>query len=187
MPNAVTHCLCRGDTVYHHNWLNWGAKASWNLLRLVQYPAKRRVLEAQAELLDQRALAVTMAILTQVHISRVRFHHFRKELHTANEYLDVQRRLLRLMRIESSAGRVSDQNIIREEMNTLVAEAKRDIAHASLQNAFANIFASMGLDTVDPRFNSEESVASLAATLREIWFERGDYAAMRRYRQARAR
>ena len=173
------------EFLYNHNWLTWGAKASWNLLRIVQYPAKRRVIEAQGDLLDQRALAVTMAIMTQVHISRVRFHHFRKELQTAKEYLNVQRRLLRLMRIESSAGRISDQNIIREEMNTLVAEAKRDIAHASLQNAFANIFASMGLDTVDPSFSPDQSVASLAASLREIWFERGDYAAVRRYRQAK--
>lgn len=174
------------EFLYNHNWLNWGAKASWNLLRIVQYPAKRRVLEAQGDLLDQRALAVTMAVMTQVHISRVRFYHFRKELRTANEYLDVQRRLLRLMRIESSAGRVSDQNIIREEMNTLVAEAKRDIAHASLQNAFANIYASMGLDTLDPGFDPDEPVDSLAAKLRNLWFERGDYDTVKQYRQARA-
>lgn len=172
------------EFLYNHNWVNWGAKASWNLLRVVQLPAKRRMIEAQADLLDQRGLAVTMAVITQVHVSRVRFYHYRKELRTANEYLNVQRRLLRLMRIESSAGRVSDQNIIREQMNTLVAEAKRDIAHASLQNAYANIYASMGLDTLDPDLESEESVKALAKRLRNLWFERGDYNAGRRHRRS---
>ncbi|MEQ1907034.1 MAG: TolC family protein [Pirellulaceae bacterium] len=163
------------EFLYNHNWLNWGAKASWNLLRVAQYPAKREVINAQQSLLDERGLAVTMAVMTQVHVSRVRFYHFQKELKTATEYLEVQTRLLRLMREEAGAGRISEHTIIREEMNTLVAEVKRDIAHASLQNAFANVFASMGLDPYAMEIDLDQSVNTLAKALRGLWFERGDY------------
>lgn len=167
------------DFLYNNNWLNWSAKASWNLLRVFQYPAKRDVIETQDALLDQRSLAVSMAIITQVHVSRVRFAQFQKELRTAIEYLEVQRRLVSLMREEASADRVSEQTLIREEMNTLVAETKRDIAYANLQNAFANLYASMGYDSVAPHVADEMSVASLSSELRALWFERGDYSAGR--------
>jgi len=165
------------DFIYNNNWVNWGAKASWNLLRLAQYPAKREVINAQDRLLDARSLALTMAIMTQVHVSRVRFHHYGKELATASEYLDVQRRLVELMRSESRADRISEQTLIREEMNTLVAEVKRDIAFANLQNAFANVYASMGLDPYHLDTPATGGVKQLARELHGVWLERGDQGA----------
>jgi len=176
------------DFLYNNEWINWGAKAGWNLMRVVQYPAKREVVEGQAQLLDERALAVTMAVMTQVHVSRVRFLHLEKELSTAVEYLDVQRRLVDMMRQEAAADRISEQTLIREEMNALVAEVKRDIAFASLQNAFANVYASTGLDPHGADVDPALDIQSLAAQLRQVWFERGDYgAAPRRARVSEAK
>ncbi|MBX9927161.1 MAG: TolC family protein [Hyphomicrobiaceae bacterium] len=161
------------DFLFNSNWLSWGAKASWNLMRIVQYPARREVINAQGDQLDARALAVTMAVITQVHVSRIRYLQYSKELATASEFLDVQRRLVGLMRAEASADRISEQTLIREEMNTLVAEAKRDIAHAGLQNAFASVYASMGLDPYVGAYDPSINVKSLAARLRGTWVERG--------------
>lgn len=163
------------DFLFNNNWLSWGAKASWNAMRVFQYPRKRDVIETQDALLDERSLAVAMAVMTQVHVSRVRFKQFQKEMRTANEYLDVQRRLVGLLRQEAEASRVSEQTLIREEMNTLVAETKRDLAYASLQNAFANLHASMGLDPLPPETADAMSVEQLAGSLKSLWIERGDY------------
>lgn len=175
------------DFLYNSNWLSWGAKASWNVIRLLQYPAKREVIEAQDQLLDERSLAVTMAVVTQVHVSRVRFHQSRKELETADEYLDVQRRLLKLIRAEASAERVSEQTLIREEMNTLVAEVRFDIAYANLQNAFSNVHASMGLDLYAEALDMELGTSDLAAALRRAWADRGDRGAGKVHRVSAAR
>lgn len=158
---------------FYNDWVSWGAKASWNLLKVFQYPARRDVIEGQDELLDAQALAVTMAIMTQVHVSRVRFLFYQRELRTASEYLDVQNRLLHQMRVEASADRVSEQTLIREEMNTLVAEVKRDVAYADLQNSYANVFASLGLDPYADEIDLDLSVDELAAQLKQLWFERG--------------
>ncbi|MCB1510388.1 MAG: TolC family protein [Hyphomicrobiaceae bacterium] len=167
------------DFLYNSHWLSWGAKASWNLIKVFQYPVKRDVIKAQDKLYRQRALAVTMAVITQVHVSRVRFFHHRREYQTAREYLNVQRRLVSLMRKESRAGRISEQTLIREELNTLVAEAKRDISYAALQNAFANVYASMGLDPYPHMKPATLDVQTLARDLRSVWVERGDMAAGR--------
>ena len=68
------------------SWLGWGAKASWNLLKVFQYPARRALIDGQDQTLDQRALALTMAVMTQVHVSRARVLQFRREIETATDY-----------------------------------------------------------------------------------------------------
>lgn len=168
-------------------WLNWGAKASWNLLKVFSYSTRRGVVERGDELLHSRSLALTMAVMTQVHVSRIRFFHAKKELRTAAEYLDVELRLLQQMRAEAAADRISRQTLIREEMNALIAEAKYDIAYAQLQNAYANVFSSMGLDPYDWEINRSDTVSSLKQQLKEIWLERGDLNAGWRKRVATAK
>lgn len=164
------------DYLYNSNWIGWGAKASWNLLKVVQFPAKRGVLEAQDRQLDTRALAVAMVVITQVHVSRIRYLQYTKELATANDLLQVQRRLITLMRSEAEADRISEQALIREELNTLVAEAKRDIAHAGLQNAYAGLYTSIGQDPYETDIDLGADVRTLAARLKGIWVERGERA-----------
>jgi outer membrane protein TolC len=165
------------DFLLHNDWVNWGAKASWNLLKIFSYRDRKDLIERQDDMLGQRSLALTMAVMTQVHVSRIRFLHEQKELRTAAEYRDVQRRLLEQMRAEHAADRISKQTLIREEMNTLVAEAKYDMAYAMLQNAYANLFSSMGLDPYAWEVNRDQDVASLSASLKQLWFERGDLGA----------
>jgi outer membrane protein TolC len=60
----------------HNDWMGWGVSAAGNLIKLARLPAKRRAVEAQGEVLDQKALAVTMLVMTQVYISRIRYQHF---------------------------------------------------------------------------------------------------------------
>lgn len=168
------------DFLFNNNYVSWGAKASWNLIKAFELPAKNAVIDANDELLYTRSLALTMAIMTQVHVSRVRYELYRREYGSASDLLRVQRRLLGEIRVEEQAGRVSEQNAVREEMNTLVAEVERDIAYAELQTSFANLFASMGY-SIDPEIYSEDvSVGELASELRHVWSERGDANARRK-------
>ena len=177
LPNFRTFASTNFDSnrfLLNNHWFGWGAKATWNLLRVIEYPAKRAVIDSQDELLDQRALALTMAIMTQVHVSRIRFHHYRREVRTAREYYDVQRRLVENMRVEAAAGRISEQTLLREEMNTLVAQVKSDIAFAGMQNAFANVYSAIGVDPYNDEVDVDLDVRSLAKELRFVWIERGD-------------
>jgi outer membrane protein TolC len=146
-------------------WQSWGAKASWNLLKVFSYPARRAVVEEQDELLKTRALAVTMAIMTQVYVSRIRYAHALQEHGTAKRYRDVQHNLLTQIRAEAAADRVSKQTLVREELNMLVAEAKLDIAHAAVQSAWAQAEASLGLVSHDAPLPTS-SVREVADVLR---------------------
>ena len=93
-------------------------------------------------------LSVAMAVMTQVNISRVRHAHLQKSYSTASSLSNVQHRILRQVRAETQADKTSQQLLIREEMNTLLSDAKADMAYADLQNAYANVYASLGINPV---------------------------------------
>ncbi len=158
------------------NWVSWGAKASWNAMRLFQYPARKKVIKAGLALNDQRALAMTMAIMTQVQVAKIRYHYLRKSARTSAEYFYVQSQIRDQIRASARANAASEQSLIREEMNTLVASAQYDIAYSDLQNAFAAIYSSIGVDPFGDYLDTSASVKALADALRNTWRERGDLA-----------
>lgn len=151
--------------LFNNNWVGWGAQASWNLIKVFSYPDRRAEVEAKDALLDTRALAVTMAIMTQVQVSRARLYHARREYRTAERFLDVQTRIVDQIRTAVSAGKVSEQTAIREEMNSVVATVKRDMAFAELQAAAAAVTASMGVTPADRLDPASMPVSSLSASL----------------------
>ena len=160
-PNLDTNSF-----LLHHDWISLGAKASWNLMRVFQYPAKRDLVKTQDDFLRARALALTMAIMTQVHISRVQYMYARQQLKITEEYRSVQNRLMKQVRAESAANRVSEQTLLREEMNTLIAEAKYDIAYSAVEGAYANVAQSIG-DVAAVDLDRAMSVDALATQLRD--------------------
>lgn len=133
----------------HDQWLNWGAKAGWNVIKVFQYPARKEVINAQDDLLDRKALALTMAIMTQVHVSRVRLAHFQRELQTAHDYNKTQQNSATLVNAEHVADRVSEQTVLREQLSAMVAQVRLNIAEASVASAKASLLASVGIDPPD--------------------------------------
>lgn len=160
------------DFLYNNDWMQWGARASWNVLNLFRYPAQKKTVEAQDDLLKQRELALTMAVLTQVHVARARFAHLTEELSTASHQMRVQDKIMTQIRAGHKAGAMSQQTLLREEMNTLVAEVKYDIAYADAQNGYANLFGSMGIDDFGPDLTGRENVQTLRGSLSKLWDDR---------------
>ena len=163
----------------NNNWLAYGAKASWNLMKIVQYPAKKELIDGQENLLDQRSLALTMAIMTQVHVSRARYAHAQRELQTTADYLNIQNDILAQIRTQASTDKTSEQALIREELNALLAEVRFDLAHTQMQNSFANVYSALGLDPFDHNINLNADVKTVAAGLQTLWRKRGDSAGVR--------
>ncbi len=161
------------DLLFNNNWISWGAKASWNAMRVFQYPAIKREGAARRELGRQQALAMTMAVFTQVHASRARFAYSSVILKDANDSYDVQKKILMQVRSSASSNSASEQVLIREEMNTLLSSVKYDVAYADLQNAFANVYSSVGIDPFGENISGTENVKDLSEALRLTWVERG--------------
>ena len=162
------------DLLENDDWVTTGARVSWNLLQLARLPERRRNIEAGGELLDARALALTQAVATQVMVSRARYQSLHKEYHASEAYLGVQRRITQQVQREFDAGTASEQELMNERFELLVAELRTDVTFADMQNAFANLYASMGLDSYDGQLRGDETVNEMAAVLRSWWQARGD-------------
>lgn len=162
------------DFLHNSNWINVGAKASWNMMKLFSHPARKGEIQEEQNLIHQRSLAMTMAIMTQVEVAKARYAYLRRSASTAAKYHGIQAKILKHVKTEARIGSASEQNLIREEMNTLLASAKYDIAYSDLQNAFATIYASIGVDPWGDYLDTDTDVATLAQSLKKTWRERGD-------------
>lgn len=162
------------DFLFNNNFVGWGARASWNLVEAFKYPARKSTIKAQDELLRQRELALTMAVITQVHVSRTRYELAKRKVATISRFHKVQTQILDQISAGYETKRISRQTFIREQMNKLVAEAKYDIAVADLQNAYANIHSSMGIDPFGADITGDENVSELSGKLQALWESRGD-------------
>ncbi|ARU86672.1 TolC family protein [Pseudomonas sp. M30-35] len=165
LPNFKTFIGVNYDTndfLYNNNWLQYGASASWNVLNLFRLPAHKRTVKAEEALLQQRELALAMAVMTQVYVSRAQLAHRRGELDSASRKYKVQSLILDQIKGGYGAGAMSKQTLLREEMNTLVTEVKYDIAYAEAQGAYANLFSSMGIDSFGSYLTGERNVVTLS-------------------------
>lgn len=149
-------------------WTTAGAALSWSLIKSFQYPAKRNATNVRQEVLDRQALALTMTVVTQVYLSLIRYDYQSEKVSLAENYLSVQKRLTQQMRIEARASLVSEQELILEEMNELIAEAKYDIALADMQKAYGGLISSVGLEA-SPSVDPKSDIATLAGVLEEEW------------------
>jgi outer membrane protein TolC len=165
----------------HDHWITMGASAAFNLIKVVSLPARQNAIAMQDGVLDQKSLAATMVVLTQVHVSRIRHRLFVEELDTAQRYLGVQTKLVAQIRAQAKAGTLGDQTLIREEMNALLAEVRRDIAYTNVQNAAANIYVSMGLDLQVNEVDHGLGVKALAAHLKSAYGNRVQFSDRAKY------
>ncbi len=157
--------------LFNRDWMSIGSQLSWNLISLISMPAKMDELGAQEELLDAERLSMSMAVLAQLHVSLAQFGSINEEYRAAYEYLQVQKSIIRLTKIEAYTGKISEHALIREEMNTLLAEVRSDKIYSDLENAYAGIYVSLGLDPIPADLDSE-NLSNLTAELAEHWSKR---------------
>ncbi|HHI88720.1 MAG TPA: TolC family protein, partial [Hellea balneolensis] len=160
------------DFLYNKDWISWGAKASWNLMKVFETPTRKKRAEAKLALEKERALAAAMAVMSQVSIARARYDALIKEYATAERGTMVQSDILNQITAMSRARSASKQSLVREQMNAIISEARRDATHAELQEAAANIYTAMGYDPYGADVTGREDVKTLAESLRVLWIAR---------------
>lgn len=162
------------EFLVNDEWVDWGARVSWDLMNLARKPRRDRVVESQEALLDARALALTQAIATQVYVADKRFHSLQRETETARQHHNVSDQIFSQARAERESGVLSDREYVRENLNAILASLRYDATYAEMQGAFSNVYAAVGLDAFDGRLDGSESVEEIAASLRALWSARGD-------------
>ncbi|GAA0693091.1 hypothetical protein GCM10009104_20430 [Marinobacterium maritimum] len=134
------------DYLLNQDWTSMGAQISWNLFDVFKIGAERRMAKTREALAEEQRLAASMAVLTQVHLSRIRYEQARKSFDLAGEYLNVAERISEQTRNAARMKRTSKLDLIRESLNAVLAELRRDVAYADLQNSYGRVYVTMGMD-----------------------------------------
>lgn len=171
LPNLNVYLGGNNDSnnfLFHNNWLNYGAKVSWNLMNVFRHPVRLQVIDAQEKVLDMQSLALTMTLMSQVHVSVAQYHAAMKDVATGKRYLDTQVAIVDQVQQAWSLNRLSEHLVIREKMQGLVAELRYESALARLEMAYANVSAAIGEDPF-PMDIAGDGVDELALALQERW------------------
>lgn len=165
------------DYLLNQDWTSLGAQISWNLFDVFKVGAERRMAKTREALAQEQRLASSMAVLTQVHLARIRFDESLKTFDLAERYLQVANRIHEQTVNAGRLQRASELDLIRESLNTLLAELRRDVAYADLQNSYGRVFVTMGMDLL-PDDYAHSSVEELATHISEqlVRWQRGELA-----------
>lgn len=155
--------------LFNNHWAAYAARTSWNLLSLLRYPARAKTIEAQDKVLHTQNLALTMTVISQVHVGVAQVAHAKKEASTAALYYDTQSKIAEQTRIAWRTSRTSEQAMLRERVAQVAAQLRYDVVEAEAQTAWASLLAAIGEDVLPHDLEKEQSLSDLALQLRIRW------------------
>jgi outer membrane protein TolC len=155
--------------LFNNHWAAYAARTSWNLLNLLRYPARAKTIEAQDKVLHTQNLALTMAVMSQVHVSVAQVAYAKKEVSTAALYYDTQSQIAEQTRVAWRTAKLSEQSVLRERVAQVAAQLRYDAVEAEAQTAWAALLAAVGEDVLPNNLKNEQSLSDLALQLRARW------------------
>jgi len=154
------------DYLVHQDWAQAGAQVSWNLLNLASASRGKQLRDAQVELTNMRRLAMSMAVLTQVHVSHQQFLRAREQYQQAAQVSSIEQRIFGTVQTGAQGEAHSVLDRIQTGAAAAAAEFQRDLAYAELQNAYAAVHVSLGFDPL-PEHAPAQDLQTLSQALRE--------------------
>ena len=141
---AWTHSS--NDHLMNKTNLEYGSVMGANLLNVFLYPRIKSINETNTEVIREKRLALSMAVLSQVHLANIDYSLALEEYDTAERYYQVSRKITEQIKNAQKIARFGNLELIREQASLLVAELRYDIAYSKLQHAIGKIYTSVGVD-----------------------------------------
>ncbi len=134
--------------LYNKNNFEYGALLGVNLLNVFQLGNNSEINELNEKIIKEQRLALSMTILSQVHIANINYAQTLREYSNARQYLEVSQRINDLISNAQKISRFGELEIIREEASLLVAKLRNDIAFAEMQYSLGSLYSSVGMNFV---------------------------------------
>ena len=154
------------DFLVNNDWSDAGLQISWNLFNLFSGPAYSDQAKARVDLDSVRRLAISMAVLTQVHVAFENYRDAKINYELANELMAVSTQIQNQYEAQRQAEVVNELAGIRSRARALVAQLQRDQAFTQVQNAVGRIHNSIGMDPM-PETTTSYDLPTLATAIAE--------------------
>ena len=141
---AWTHSS--NDHLMNKTNFEYGSVMGANLLNVFMYPKIKEINLMNTEIIKEKRLALSMAVLSQVHLANIDYSLALEEYDTAQRYYQVSKKITEQIKNAQKIARFGNLELIREQASLLVAELRHDLAYAKLQYAVGEIYTSVGID-----------------------------------------
>lgn len=158
----------------NNDWNQLGLRISWNIFNLFTGQDAIDTAKAQHELDNARRLSLSMAVLTQVHLSVRRFQVAKKIFLISRDLNDVEQSMVKQVFASQQAEMQNEMEVLRTRVSALLATMTMDISYAELQNSYGRILASIGVDPLPDTVESTDVdlLAEAIESHQENWQEK---------------
>ncbi len=140
----------------NQRWADYGARVSWNILNLASAWDTHSFTKAQEELVAFRRQALSVAVLSQVRVAMVQYQELAQEFALNADQAAIDQRIRQQYVNSSTVGQQGDMGVIQAEVSALVSDLRRDLVFADLQNAYARVMVSAGVDPLPDAVPSQD-------------------------------
>lgn len=126
------------------DWVSYGANISWNLMNVFNSSLNQKLAKTQIELAKQQKLALSMAIISQVHISILDFEQSKKDYKLSEKYFRVAKEIYKIIENENALDINGNLSLIKEKLNYLISNLRLSSSYAKVQNSYGKIISSVG-------------------------------------------
>jgi outer membrane protein TolC len=130
----------------HKTWAEASVKLTWNLMNLLSGWDDIDQAEKQQRLVSVRRQTLGMAVMTQVDLAYLDYLEAEDAFKTASRIQVVNERIEEHKRQEAGSANLGELELIQMQLNTLLAQMKKDEQYAQLQNALGRLAMSAGED-----------------------------------------
>lgn len=138
------------------SWLESSAGVSYNLWNLLKIPAVKALADQNKEYAAQRRVMMQMAIVTQVHLSKVQLANSQTQYKQSAQVDDVDERIAKITTEKYREGVASQAEKVSADVSSIVSRLRKYQTLAQFFAARGKMQATTGLE---PQFSSLDEVS----------------------------
>jgi len=132
----------------YHAWRAAGINVSWNLLNVLNAKNIRGLAAAQQDVAHAQRLALSMAVLTQVHVASADLAAKQRQFSLSQQINDVDGQILEHTHNATVASAQGKLEEIRAAMNAMMSGLRLYQSYGELESSYGQLLATLGLDPV---------------------------------------
>jgi outer membrane protein TolC len=134
-----------------NKWYEAGATVTWNLLNVFSGPAEIEAAEANESVMEARALAMHMAVLSQAHIAVRQFDVAVKQFERASQIHAIDKRILDHSTAREAADAQGELDRISNNTTMIFGLLRRYESLSQVHASLGRIQATLGIDPIPDR------------------------------------
>jgi outer membrane protein TolC len=151
----------------NHNWRGGAASIAWNLLDMLSAPDVIQYSENTEKLAEMRRQAVSMAILTKLHVAYDEYLYSQKLFARDSELNEVDTRIFAQTTNRVAADAQGKLDRITTEVSLVYSRLRRYQSYASVEGAVGRIYETMGLDPL-PKTVASSNLDAVSEAVRKV-------------------